>query len=91
MNSIKIDRIDKINSNEDGTVYVSAVIEDAVVTGVPTLYDPAEYGPALCESHFALDEGECLPKDDYELIEFIENLNLDWELVDNTEYLEIYD
>lgn len=70
---------------DDGTVYVSAVVEDVVLTYSQTFYDPAEYGPALCEASFTLNDDECIPDNDYELIEFLEQLDLDWQLVDNSE------
>jgi hypothetical protein len=78
--------IDTIYKNEDGDVYVSAVVEDAVQTHAQTFYDPAEYGPALCQANFYLDEDQILPEDDSALIKFIEDLDLDWELVDNSDY-----
>jgi hypothetical protein len=78
--------IDSIYKNENGDIYVSAIVEDAIQTHSQTLYDPAEYGPALCQATFYLDKDEILPEDDSELIEFIENLDLEWELVDNSDY-----
>jgi hypothetical protein len=78
--------IDSIYKTEDGDVYVSALVEDAIQTHSQTLYEPAEYGPALCQSTFYLDKDQILPEDDSELIEFIENLDLEWELVDNSDY-----
>jgi hypothetical protein len=74
--------IDKITYDEDGNVYVTALVDNVVLTYSQTLYDPPEYGPALCEASFALDEDEILPDNEYELIELLEDLNLDWELVD---------
>jgi hypothetical protein len=74
--------IDKITYDEDGNVYVTALVDNVVLTYSQTLYDPPEYGSALCEASFALDEDEILPDNEYELIELLEDLNLDWELVD---------
>jgi len=69
---------------EDGNVYVSAVVEDAVQVYAQTYYEPAEYGPALCEASFSVDD-DILPDNDYELIEYLENLDLTWEMVDNSD------
>lgn len=69
---------------EDDTVYVTAVVED-VVEIPATYYDPPEYGPALCESSFTLDD-EVLPEDEKELIELLENYDLEWSLVDCSDY-----
>jgi len=65
---------------EDDRVTVTAVVEDTKLVYPATQFEPAEYGPALCEASFYLDEGELLPSDDEQLIEYLENLNLDWEL-----------
>lgn len=73
-----ISLIYKLEEYED-SAYVEAIIEDAVQIAQQTLTDPAEYGPAVCSARFVLDEGEKLPEDDDELIEYLESLNLDWE------------
>lgn len=78
--------IDSINFQKDRSVYVTAVVEDAILTYPETHYDPPEYGPALCEASFSLDDDECLPDNENELIQFLENLDLDWQIVDNSDY-----
>lgn len=84
-----IKSIESIHQSEDRTVYVSAVIEDAVEVYGQTLYDPPEYGPALCEASFELDEDEILPDNEHELLQFLEDLDLTWDLVDNSyDYLD---
>ena len=65
---------------ENETVYVTAVVND--IAEVPaTYYDPPEYGPALCEASFILDD-EVLPEDEDSLIKMLENYDLEWILVD---------
>lgn len=71
---------------DDGVVYVTAVVDDMVQTLSQTLYDPPEYGPAVCEASFELDEDECIPDNDYELIQMLENLDLEWLLIDTSDY-----
>lgn len=71
---------------DKGVVYINAIVEDIVQTAGPTLYDPAEYGPALCEASFELDEDEVLPDNDYDLIQMLENLDLEWIVIDNSDY-----
>jgi hypothetical protein len=78
--------INTINPHDDGSIYVAAVVEDAVQTHAQTLYDPPEYGPALCEACFTLEEDEILPDNEHELIQFLEDLDLNWELIDNSDY-----
>lgn len=70
---------------EDDTVYVTAVVDDMVQVYAQTYYEPAEYGPALCEASFTLDD-EVLPEDEKELIELLENYDLEWSLVDCSDY-----
>lgn len=78
--------IESISLDDDGSVYVTAVVEDAVETYAPTFYDPAEYGPGLCEASFTFEEEQTFPDNDEELIKLLEELDLEWNLVDNSYY-----
>jgi hypothetical protein len=77
-----INSIQSIFADDDGTVYVSAIVEDMIQVHRQTHYEPAENGPALCEAEFYLSEDDILPDNDHELIQFLENLDLDWQVVD---------
>lgn len=78
--------IESIFQDEFGIVSVNAVVEDMIVV-IPQTYNyPAEYGPALCEASFGLSEDEMLPDNEYEIIQFIEKLNLDWKIIDTSDY-----
>jgi len=70
---------------EDDKVTVTAVVEDSKLVYPATRFDPAEYGPGLCEATFYLDEGELLPNDEDQLIDYLENLDLSWELISDDE------
>lgn len=83
---MSIINIDTINQHEDGSIYVAAIIDDAVQTHAQTYFEPAEYGPALCEAVFTLEEDEILPTTEHELSQFLEDLDLSWELVDTSDY-----
>jgi hypothetical protein len=72
--------IDEIKQ-EDDLVSVRAVVEDAVQTYSQTYYDPPEYGPALCETSFYLDEDEILPKDEEQLLNYLNSLDIFWEVL----------
>jgi hypothetical protein len=72
--------IDEIKQ-EDDLVFVRAVVEDAVQTYSQTYYEPAEYGPALCEASFELDEDGELPKNEEDLLDYLNSLNLSWEVL----------
>lgn len=82
---MKITSIDELIELGDGVIYVSAYIDDFVLTHHQTLYDPAEYGSALCESTFLLSEDDILPDNEHELIQFLDNLDLDWKTIDNSD------
>lgn len=66
---------------ENDLVSVRAVVEDAVQTYSQTYYDPPEYGPALCETSFYLDEDEILPKDEEQLLNYLNSLDIFWEVL----------
>lgn len=74
--------IDEVRQEND-LVFVKAVIADAVQTFSQTYYEPAEYGPALCESSFYLDEDEQLPENEEQLLNYLNSLSLDWEVLPN--------
>ena len=73
-------------SIQDDVVNVTAVVEDAVVLRRATYDDPEELGPGLCYATFSLDENETLPKDENELVDYIDSLDLEWQLVDTSDY-----
>jgi hypothetical protein len=66
---------------EKDKVTVTAVIEDAKLRYSATYFEPEEWEPALCSSTFYLDENEQLPLDEQELLDYVNDLNLDWEIV----------
>lgn len=75
-----ISLIYQVDKFED-EVTVKAVVEDMVQVYPATMEEPAEYGPALCIASFTLDEEEVLPENEDELIDYLEKLDLDWEIV----------
>jgi hypothetical protein len=70
------------NENE---IYVRGIVEDVIEIYPATLYDPPEYGPALCEASFELDEDEVIPKDEDALLDYLNELYLDWKIVDTSD------
>ncbi len=81
-----IRQIEKVDCDEFGVVTVTAIIEDSILAHEQTLYDPPEFGPGLCEASFELDEEEMLPDNEYDLIQYLEKLDLDWILIDSDVY-----
>lgn len=80
--------IESIEFDSENLVRVKAVIEDSILLYPQTMEDPAEYGPGLCEAVFELYEDEIIPDNENELIQYLKNLDLSWELVesDNSDY-----
>jgi hypothetical protein len=77
-----ISYIDSIHKDGDD-VFVRAMVEDMVLVYPQTMQSPAEYGPAMCEAVFFLDEEETIPDDEKELVKYIDNLDLEWRIVDD--------
>lgn len=68
---------------EENEVFVRAVVEDAVIAYPQTMESPAEFRPAMCEATFCLDEEHTLPEDEDDLVFYLEDLDLDWKVVDD--------
>ena len=75
--------IDHIELDSNNTVYVRAVVEDAALLYPQTWDSPEEYCSGVCEASFEISEDDILPDNDLELIQYLEDLDLSWELVDN--------
>jgi hypothetical protein len=67
---------------DDTRVFVRAIVEDMVEVYAGTPYDPPEYGSALCEVEFEIDEDEVLPENEEELAEYLQELDLEWKVLD---------
>jgi hypothetical protein len=77
--------IETFQQNEN-QIYVRGIVEDVIEIYPATLQDPAEYGPALCEASFELDEDEILPEGEDDLLDYINELYLDWKIIDTSDY-----
>ena len=79
-------RVENVSVNEK-EVTVTAVVDDVVLTYAGSLYDPPEYGPALCMTTFDTD---CVDvNDEKELQKFLESVDY-WEVVDESDYYDDY-
>lgn len=76
-----ISLIETVQVNKN-TIFVRAVVEDMIQIYPATECDPPEYGPAVCETEFELNEDEVLPENDEELIDYLNELSLDWLVLD---------
>ena len=77
--------IETFQQNEN-RIYVRGIVEDVIEIYPATLQDPPEYGPALCEASFELDEDELIPEGDDALLDYLNQLYLDWRIIDNSDY-----
>ena len=77
--------IETFQQNEN-CIYVRGIVEDVIEIYPATLQDPPEYGPALCEASFVLDEDEILPEGEDALLDYINELYLDWRIIDTSDY-----
>jgi len=67
----------------DGLLRVLAVVDEMVLVREQTLYDPPEYGPALCGGSFYLSDEDLIPATDAELCKLIAARVDDWAPVDS--------
>lgn len=77
--------IETFQQNEN-QIYVRGIVEDVIEIYPATLEDPPEYGPALCEASFELDEDEIVPEGEDALLDYLNELYLDWRIIDNSDY-----
>ena len=77
--------IETFQQNEN-RIYVRGIVEDVIEIYPATLEDPPEYGPALCEASFELDEDELIPEGEDALLDYLNELYLDWKIIDISDY-----
>jgi hypothetical protein len=70
----------------DNNVTVTAVVEDMRLLYKATRDDPEEWAPALCTTSFQLADDESIPLDEDSFCIFLDRLQLQWELVDSSDY-----
>lgn len=67
-------------------VTVTALVEDMRLIHKGTRDDPDEWAPALCSASFELADDESVPLDEVNFCNFLDRLDLQWELVDTSDY-----
>lgn len=65
----------------DDICTVEALVEDAFLLRKETWLDPAEYAPGVCQASFTVPDDCPIPKDESEFIDMLNDLNLDWDLI----------
>ena len=73
-------------SIDNNHVTVTAIVEDMQLLRRATRDDPEEWAPALCTSSFEMADDESIPLDESNFCTFLDRLNLNWELLDTSDY-----
>lgn len=73
-------------AKEDNNITIDAVVDEMVIYRNQTLYDPAEYAPAVCRTQIELDEDEIFPENEEEQIKYLQQLDPEWEVQDPSDY-----
>jgi hypothetical protein len=67
----------KVQTDHDGYT-IFAMVDDMQLLYQQTMYEPAEYCPALCKASLLADDEADLPTGDNELLTYINDCNLSW-------------
>lgn len=74
--------IDSLVFDHDGLLHVTAVVDEVVLVRKQTIFDPPEYGAALCRGSFYLSDEDLVPATDALLRKLISDRVDDWAPVD---------
>lgn len=66
----------------DGVITVEAVVDEMLLYRGMSYFEPEEWVPAVCQAEYELNEGEVFPDTERQQIAFLEELDLDWEIVE---------
>jgi hypothetical protein len=67
----------KVQTDHDGYT-IFAIVDDMEVLYEQTMWDPAEFCPALCKAYLLSDDKDVLPTGDDELLAYINDCDLNW-------------
>ena len=67
-------------------VTVTAIVEDMLLLHKATYFEPDEWAPALCITTFELDEDEQIPTDEDGFCSYLDQRDLQWQLVDTSDW-----
>jgi hypothetical protein len=71
---------------QGNNVTVTAVVEDMRLLYRASYRDPEEWAPALCTASFELDDDEQIPTDEDGFCCYLHHRDLEWQLVDVSDY-----
>lgn len=69
-------------NNNNGILSIEAVVDEMILYRRASYYDPEEWVPAICQAEYELNEGEVFPGTEKQQIAFLEDLDLDWEVIE---------
>jgi len=73
-----MDVLEIIKTQLDSNGYtIFAMVDDMQLLYQQTMYEPAEYCPAICKAYLLADD-EALPTGDNELLAYINDCDLSW-------------
>ena len=67
---------------EEDCVNVRAVVDEMITIRGQTYFEEEQFAPGVCEASYELEEGEVFPETEKEQIKFLEELDLDWDLIE---------
>ena len=67
----------KVQRDHDGYT-IFAMVDDMQILHHQTMWEPAEYCPALCKAYLLADDEAHLPTGDSELLAYINDCDLSW-------------
>ena len=70
-------KIVKVQTDHDGYT-IFAMVDDMQILHHQTMWEPAEYCPALCRAYLLADDEADLPTGDDELLAHINDCDLSW-------------
>lgn len=69
-------------NNDDGFLTIEAVVDEMLLYRGASYYEPEEWVPAICQAQYELNEGEVFPNTERQQIAFLEDIDLDWEVIE---------
>ena len=74
-----MDVLEIIKTQLDSNGYtIFAMVDDMQLLYQQTMYEPAEYCPAICKAYLLADDEVDLPAGDNELLAYINDCDLSW-------------
>lgn len=71
---------------KDGYAEVTAVVDEMLLVYPATRFEPAEYGPAICEATIELDPSEPIPLDEDGFCAYLDQVDPEWRILNLSNY-----